>query len=64
MQLGRACQNFGAERMQMLCSSLQGAGKNGEFTLAAEFVERLESEFETVKSTLEDFARTGVAPNN
>jgi len=58
MQLGRACQNFGAERMQMLCSSLQAAGKNGEFTLASEFVERLDSEFETVKSTLEEFAKS------
>ena len=58
MQLGRACQNFGAERMQMLCSSLQTAGKNSEFTLAAEFVDRLESEFETVKMTLDDFSRS------
>jgi PAS domain S-box-containing protein len=58
MQLGRACQNFGAERMQLLCSSLQAAGKNGEFPLAAEFVERLEAEFEIVKTTLEDFARS------
>ena len=58
MQLGRACQNFGAERMQLLCSSLQAAGKNGEFPLAAEFVERLEAEFEIVKTTLEDFAKS------
>ena len=58
MQLGRACQNFGAERMQMLCSSLQAAGKSGEFALAAEFVERLEAEFEIVKTTLEEFARS------
>jgi PAS domain S-box-containing protein len=62
MQLGRACQNFGAERMQLLCSSLQAAGKNSEFTLAAEFVDRLEAEFEIVKSTLEDYAKTGSAP--
>ena len=62
MQLGRACQNFGAERMQMLCSSLQAAGKSGDFTVAAEFVERLEEEFQTVKSTLEEYARTGSAP--
>jgi PAS domain S-box-containing protein len=60
MQLGRACQNFGAERMQTLCSSLQAAGKNGEFPLAAELVDRLEAEFEIVKSTLEEFAKTGV----
>jgi PAS domain S-box-containing protein len=58
MQLGRACQNFGAERMQMLCSSLQAAGKAGEFTLAAEFVDRLEAEFEIVKTTLEEFAKS------
>ncbi len=59
MQLGRACQNFGAERMQTLCSSLQAAGKNGDFAAAAEMVERLEGEFEIVKSTLEEFAKTG-----
>jgi PAS domain S-box-containing protein len=57
MQLGRACENFGAERMQMLCSNLQAAGKNGEFTLAAEFIDRLDSEFEIVKSTLEEFSK-------
>jgi len=64
MQLGRACQNFGAERMQMLCSSLQAAGKNGEFALATEFVERLEAEFEIVKSTLEEFARSPSSQTN
>jgi PAS domain S-box-containing protein len=62
MQLGRACQNFGAERMQILCSSLQAAGKSGDFTVAAEFVERLDEEFQVVKSTLEEYARTGAAP--
>ena len=56
MQLGRACANFGAERMQTLCSSLQGAGKNGDFVLAGEFAGRIEAEFEIVKSTLEEFA--------
>ncbi len=61
MQLGRACQNFGAERMQNLCSSLQAAGKSGEFTVAAELVDRLEAEFEIVKTTLEEFAKSGVA---
>jgi CheY-like chemotaxis protein len=64
MQLGRACQNFGAERMQNLCSSLQAAGKSGDFTLALEFVDRLESEFEIVKSTLEDFAKSAAAQDN
>ncbi len=59
MQLGRACQNFGAERMQKLCSSLQTAGKTGDFPLATEFVDRLEAEFEIVKTTLEEFAKTG-----
>jgi len=59
MQLGRACQNFGAERMQTLCSSLQAAGKTGDFTLAGEFVDRLEEEFEIVKTTLEEFAKSG-----
>jgi PAS domain S-box-containing protein len=58
MQLGRACQNFGAERMQMLCSSLQAAGKNSDFALATEFADRLEAEFEIVKTTLEDFAKS------
>ncbi len=62
MQLGRACQNFGAERMQMLCSSLQAAGKSGDFTNAAEFADRLEAEFEIVKGTLEDYAKTGIVP--
>jgi len=64
MQLGRACQNFGAERMQTLCSSLQTAGKNGDFANATDFVERLEAEFEIVKSTLEDYAKSGAAPEN
>jgi PAS domain S-box-containing protein len=62
MQLGRACQNFGAERMQMLCSNLQAAGKNGDFASAAEFVDRLESEFDIVKTTLEEFAKSGISP--
>ncbi len=62
MQLGRACQNFGAERMQTLCSRLQTVGKGGDFAAAAETVERLEEEFQTVKSTLEEYARTGNAP--
>ena len=56
MQLGRACANFGAERMQLLCSSLQGAGKSGDLALAQEFTGRLENEFKVVKSTLEEFA--------
>jgi CheY-like chemotaxis protein len=56
MQLGQACSNFGAERMQMLCASLQGAGKNGDLALAQEFADRLETEFKHVKSTLEAFA--------
>ena len=64
MQLSSACQNFGAERMQMLCSSLQAAGKNGEFALATEFVERLEAEFEIVKSTLEEYAKSPSSQNN
>jgi PAS domain S-box-containing protein len=64
MQLGRACQNFGAERMQNLCSSLQAAGKSGDFTLATEFTDRLEAEFEIVKSTLEDFAKSPSSHNN
>jgi PAS domain S-box-containing protein len=58
MQLARACANFGAERMQLLCSNLQSAGKNGEFPLATEFVERLETEYEVVRTTLEEYART------
>jgi PAS domain S-box-containing protein len=64
MQLGRACQNFGAERMQNLCSGLQAAGKNSEFSVAGEFVERLEAEFEIVKTTLDEFAKSGVAQEN
>jgi CheY-like chemotaxis protein len=63
MQLGRACQNFGAERMQMLCSSLQAAGKSSDFVLAAEFADRLEAEFEIVKTTLEEFAKSGSSPS-
>ncbi len=58
MQLGRACSTFGAERMQLLCSSLQSAGKNGEFALATEFVDRLKTEFEVVKKALEDHVRS------
>jgi len=64
MQLGSACQNFGAERMQLLCSNLQAAGKNGDFPLATEFVERLETEFEIVKSTLEEFAKSPSSQDN
>jgi PAS domain S-box-containing protein len=58
LQLGRACSNFGAERMQQLCSSLQTAGKSGDFELASEFAERLEAEFALVKGALETFANT------
>jgi CheY-like chemotaxis protein len=58
MQLGRACSNFGAERMQLLCSSLQAAGKAGDFSLAAEFVDRIEKEFEIVKTTLLEFTKS------
>ena len=57
MQLGRACQNFGAERMQGLCSNLQAAGKSGDFANASDFVDRLEAEFETVKATLEEYVK-------
>ena len=59
MQLGRACQNFGAERMQNLCSSLQTAGKSGEFTVAAELVDRLEAEFEIVENDAGRFREVG-----
>jgi HPt (histidine-containing phosphotransfer) domain-containing protein len=58
MQLGRSCANFGAERMQQMCSSLQAAGKSGDFVLARDFAGRLEAEFVNVKATLEEFART------
>jgi PAS domain S-box-containing protein len=64
MQLGRACQNFGAERMQLLCSSLQAAGKNSDFALATEFADRLEAEFEIVKTTLEEFAKSPSSQSN
>jgi CheY-like chemotaxis protein len=56
LQLGRSCSNFGAERMQQLCTSLQAAGKSGDFALASEFAERLEAEFALVKNALENFA--------
>jgi PAS domain S-box-containing protein len=56
MQLGRACANFGAERMQLICSSLQNAGKANDLKLATEFAGRLEEEFKVVKATLEEFA--------
>jgi len=62
MQLGRACQNFGADRMQVLCSTLQSAGKGGDFASAAELADRLEEEFQVVKTTLEEYARTGTVP--
>ncbi len=58
MQLGRACSNFGAERLQLLCSSLQAAGKAGDFSLATEFVDRMEKEFEIVKTTLLEYAKS------
>jgi PAS domain S-box-containing protein len=63
MQLGRACENFGAERMQHLCASLQTAGKNGDFTLAQDFTERLESEFEIVKTTLDEHTKKAALEN-
>jgi PAS domain S-box-containing protein len=62
MQLGRACSNFGAERMQLLCTSLQAAGKSGDLNLAREFAGRLETEFAVVKSTLEEFAGRQITP--
>jgi PAS domain S-box-containing protein len=58
LQLGRACANFGAERMQQLCHSLQSAGKAGDFALASEFAGRLEAEFALVKAALETFAKS------
>jgi PAS domain S-box-containing protein len=58
LQLGRACSNFGAERMQQLCTSLQATGKSGDFELASEFAGRLEAEFALVKNALETFANT------
>jgi PAS domain S-box-containing protein len=57
LQLGRACSNFGAERMQQLCASLQAAGKAADFPLATEFAGRLEAEFALVKNALENFAK-------
>jgi CheY-like chemotaxis protein len=62
MQLGRACTNFGAERMHQLCTSLQTAGKNGDFALSSEFAGRLEAEFALVKSALENFSKTEAQP--
>jgi PAS domain S-box-containing protein len=62
LQLGRACTNFGAERMQQLCTSLQAAGKSGDFELASEFAERLESEFTLVKKALEEYVNTAQQP--
>ena len=58
MQLANACANFGAERMKLLCSSLQAAGKSGDFAMADEFVNRLEAEFKVVKSTLAEFIKS------
>ena len=62
LQLGRACSNFGAERMQQLCTSLQAAGKSGDFALASEFAGRLEAEFALVKNALENFANAQSQP--
>jgi PAS domain S-box-containing protein len=62
MQLARACENFGAERMQTLCVNLQAAGKAGDLAAAAELVERIDAEFDIVKTTLDEYARTGVVP--
>ena len=56
LQLGRACANFGAERMQALCTNLQSAAKSADFALAKEFAGRLETEFTAVKASLEEFA--------
>jgi len=57
MQLGSACSNFGAERMQLLCSNLQQAGKSLDFAMAQEFIERLEGEFNMVKGALENYIK-------
>ena len=62
LQLGRACSNFGAERMQQLCTSLQATGKSGDFALASEFAGRLEAEFALVKNALEQFANAQSQP--
>jgi PAS domain S-box-containing protein len=55
IQLGRSSANFGAERMQRVCTSLQAAAKSGDMALAREFAGRLETEFANVKSTLAEF---------
>ena len=62
LQLGRSCSNFGAERMQQLCTSLQTAGKAGDFALASEFAGRLEGEFALVKNALENFTKAQGQP--
>jgi hypothetical protein len=46
--------------MQLLCSNLQGAGKSGDFALATEFVDRIEKEFEIVKTTLLDYTKSSL----
>jgi hypothetical protein len=48
--------------MQHLCTSLQSAGKAGDFALASEFAGRLEAEFALVKNALENFAKTQSEP--
>jgi PAS domain S-box-containing protein len=58
MQLGRACSNFGAERLQLLCSNLQAAGKAADFNLASDFADRIEKEFNIVKTTLLEYTKS------
>ena len=44
--------NMGATRMAAICSELEGGGVSGDLTTAPALLERLDAEFERVRSAL------------
>lgn len=48
-----SCGNMGATGMSTICAELEGVGRSGELEHAPVLVDRLEVEFERVRSALE-----------
>jgi CheY-like chemotaxis protein len=48
-----SCSNFGAERMRAACERLEMLARTGDFEHAAEWIDKIEKEFEYVRIALE-----------
>jgi CheY-like chemotaxis protein len=49
-----SCSNFGAERMRAACERLEMLARTGDFERAAEWIDKIEKEFEYVRIALEN----------